>query len=597
MKNILLFFLSDIHLTDKGEFQETPYENDKFKCIQTNESAIDYLIDLLAQKKETLDAAFYFSSNKTKAKLAVSVDGKNVEKTHAEWFINRVTEKHPVLPSNFFNPVDYDETKETEESIRQVIRMTDKIKQYLQESAEEVCLHADMTGGFRHASMMMLSVMQFLQYSGVKIGKVLYSNRQQQKIEDVTEIHRMFTLISGADEFINFGSVTEIEKYFKDRATGEKTKKLLDTMREFSDAVKICRTGQMVDIVDQLRSSIQDFSDEKEKGLPEKIFEQIISVLQAEYKEVLENSDGSDKARIKARINIIRWCIHKGFLQQAMTLCTEWLPEILVDWHICYTDSDWVKDAAERRVRYRNWKQNLIIDCNYLEDKKKSKAKQFKTALRHLLDGKPLEKSIQDFPEMEHYWRVLKEEMNKDKGVFGKLKAGKLSDADFSIRFPLIYQISKEIWQKNRKNSTYTITFQTFLERLDTFQALSKQADCLPNESINSWIDKEATLKIETEKTTAELQNPDESCKDKQQGWTEKERLYRKHFASNVIKTDFPEHVMDLLRGYYEIREERNSTNHAKSEGSAEDNKYIENMMYGYLDRLEKISSLQHEVQ
>ena len=57
MKNILLFFLSDIHLNGK-EFRISPYKGrsgKEFECIQTNESAIDDVMECLDNK---LDALF-----------------------------------------------------------------------------------------------------------------------------------------------------------------------------------------------------------------------------------------------------------------------------------------------------------------------------------------------------------------------------------------------------------------------------------------------------------------------------------------------------------------------------------------------------------
>ena len=67
MKHFVLFFLSDIHLGKTGQFIESPYESydrkRKYQCIQTNESAIDYLMDYLGNN---LDGLYYFSSKKTK---------------------------------------------------------------------------------------------------------------------------------------------------------------------------------------------------------------------------------------------------------------------------------------------------------------------------------------------------------------------------------------------------------------------------------------------------------------------------------------------------------------------------------------------------
>ena len=236
MKHILLFFLSDIHLEkDTRQFRHTIYE-DKFDCVQTNESAIDYLSEQLSKNNEKIDALFYFLSKKTREPLEVCVNGQNVKHTHAEWFMERVSKKFSSLPPDFFRPVEFDESQDKDESIRQVIKMTEEIKKYAADSSkqegEELCVHADMTGGFRHASMMMLSVMQLLKYSGIQIENVFYSNWQKGKVEEVTEVHKMFSLVSGADEFVNFGSVTEIENYFRNRYKSWQTEKLLEKPKE-----------------------------------------------------------------------------------------------------------------------------------------------------------------------------------------------------------------------------------------------------------------------------------------------------------------------------------------------------------------------------
>ena len=57
------------------------------------------------------------------------------------------------------------------------------------------------------------------------------------------------------------------------------------------------------------------------------MFDQVITVLRREYDLLLSDCSKPD---------IIRWCVNKGFLQQAMTLCTEWLPFIYKDYQICY---------------------------------------------------------------------------------------------------------------------------------------------------------------------------------------------------------------------------------------------------------------------
>ena len=83
-----------------------------------------------------------------------------------------------------------------------------------QGAAGNITIHADMTGGMRNASMMMLGVMRLLHFSGLQMGKILYSNfsfnRKINFVEDSQDVYRFFDLVAGATEFAKYGSVEKL---------------------------------------------------------------------------------------------------------------------------------------------------------------------------------------------------------------------------------------------------------------------------------------------------------------------------------------------------------------------------------------------------
>ena len=182
-------------------------------CVQTNESAVRRTADLLQKQGERLDCLFYFSTKRTQEEICyIDEIGDERTMTHEALFLERVQSFAAQCVR-----LDYDERSQTDESIRQVLQMADTIRSFMELHSwqpQDVALHADFTGGFRHASMMMLSVMQLLKYRGIRTMGVLYSNRYEQQVENVNDIYGMFNLISGADEFINFGSTREIDARF-----------------------------------------------------------------------------------------------------------------------------------------------------------------------------------------------------------------------------------------------------------------------------------------------------------------------------------------------------------------------------------------------
>lgn len=593
MKHILLFFLSDIHLEkDTRQFRHTIYE-DKFDCVQTNESAIDYLSEQLSKNNEKIDALFYFLSKKTREPLEVCVNGQNVKHTHAEWFMERVSKKFSSLPPDFFRPVEFDESQDKDESIRQVIKMTEEIKKYAADSSkqegEELCVHADMTGGFRHASMMMLSVMQLLKYSGIQIENVFYSNWQKGKVEEVTEVHKMFSLVSGADEFVNFGSVTEIENYFRNRYKSWQTEKLLEKMHEFSEAVKICRTNTIESVVKELGQCIRDFTENKDKSLQEDLFNQLVSTLREQYGTLLTAD--------VTRPDIIRWCIRKGFLQQAMTLCTEWLPFILVEKKVCYAASSEIEEDAAQcgKKMHREWQQAFIIsyyhECRLVKGEKGSTKKGgFREAVERYMNSKNVEESATLYPQGEAGLLRLFGECKENENIFALTKTDKLSWAEFEQKVPMMNRACHIIWKKLTCDPNYHTNFYGFVMKLKGAKDLLNRVANFSKEQQTLLLDVDQTgdgsiTLVKQESNVAHI--PD--AKSNRPSWNSQQKQYRALFDAGIMKTDYPLAIMDILQGYNAIREERNKINHATRDKDALSNEKIGDLMTDYLELLHKV--------
>ena len=642
-KNVLLLFLSDIHPTEekntkKKQFRYTKYHNynktGNYLSVQTNESAIYYLADQLNEKGECLDAVFYFSTNLTQKKLTVFIDDKELENTHEEWFRQRVKyvlsqkgedgfincedneeekaqekgfacflneskneKEENVLATSFFNSVRYDETKDTDECIRQITEMTKKIQEYMMKEtgSSEICLFADMTGGFRYASMMMLSVMQLLrQYDGVEIEEVKYSNWEKGEVEDVTELQRMFTLVSGTDEFVNFGSVKEIEAYFDkpNRSSDEKPEDLLNTMREFSNAIKICRTNKIEEEVKKLKNAIDIFSDKPKKSVHEKMFDQIITVLRREYNLLLSDCTKPD---------IIRWCVNKGFLQQAMTLCTEWLPLIYVsdDYKICYPlNKEKIKTEIEstKKDSHREWEKAFIIDYTGPSNKKGNKPGGYSKAIeyywRYLNNGNNsvIDTAANAYPQKKKQLRQLFTEIeainNKDNDVFLKIEREEISIETFRSKYPWLDKVYGILYKKQGNSCSYL----QFLKKKETQNAVNIL------KVIQKFDKKEQEELLGSISTDSGKVKNGEENSDK---WEIRKKQYENMYDKRIIGSRYKKEIMlDFLEKYFVIRNERNKINHAgsdeknlplgNSKTTTEEYKRIKELIIECLDKLEK---------
>ena len=285
-----------------------------------------------------------------------------------------------------------------------------------------------------------------LKYSGIQTRRVLYSNWQERRVEDVTDIYRTFSLVSGADEFIHFGSVQEIESYFSGKENSRELTELIKAMQDFADAIKICRVGNIEGSLQTLYAAMETFCSYGYKTLQEELFMKVLAIFRAEYGDLL--TEGA------SQIDIIKWCVKKGYLQQAMTLCTEWLPEQIVHRRICYPASEEVRRECqkEKTKSWKSWELYFIVNFN----KKAAEPNEPGTSLRNLVAAAIRNKDavrLKAYPEVYRAVRQLIRELGNFGRVVQLVNEKNLSVSAFSQEYPYLYRAVRTLWQKNVQSS------------------------------------------------------------------------------------------------------------------------------------------------
>ncbi|MBR0061659.1 MAG: TM1812 family CRISPR-associated protein, partial [Selenomonadaceae bacterium] len=306
-KNILLLFLSPVKPNDDIKFVNI----DGKEIKNSNEPAILYL----AQKNIALDKIFIFASEMIRKPVANYLEnGEPI--THLNFFLKRLEEFLPGVDSFIFN---YDEKISDDAKLKSVAEMANKIQEFAGD--EETFLHVDLTGGMRDINMMMLDLTRLLEYSGLKIGTLVYSDLGKKKVEELRNIYDLFQLIAGVEEFVNFGSVTALKNYYSDKQLSEPLTNLLATMENFAAAIKLCHYGQFRDAIINLHDAVRDFKPAQD-DTQDILMARLIGRIREDYHRLIVNRDLDD-------LEVIRWCLNHDYLQQALTLYTERVPEYL----------------------------------------------------------------------------------------------------------------------------------------------------------------------------------------------------------------------------------------------------------------------------
>ena len=561
-KNIMLAFVSLVsprYLSNPITYPDI--QGRAYTAIQTNESAIVYVERMLGDKN-SLSKIFLIASDSVYKKIPTANEFGDV--THLEFLKRRITKEFPQLAERFVTQNYSDSSTALEKNILQTAEIADAIMAFANEHAdEEIIVHADMTGGFRHASMLMLSIIQLLKYRGIETSEVLYSDPEAKIVYSVTEIQQMFSLITGADEFVNFGSVQALNDYFGANPPPA-VKNLLSAMKSFSEAIKICRTSKIEEELKNLGQHIKTFREHPDKDLKSALFAKIIDTIESGYGNLIGNS--------VERVDIIRWCMKKGFWQQAMTLCTEWLPGEIVRRKICMPTNATIQANCESRARsaHKTWQQYFIID--YTDDK------DFCRELRSILENFPYKKpvNIEVFGKLQNFF----DEFTAGEMKFNFYRHGKIKNNDFNKKFPTLVAVLKAIHAERKKDYSYTKTFSEFLRTVRYTE--------IPR-IIAKFSNKKLLELFEIDFNKTQSKNLD-SVEKIERTWDNREKDYRRMFATRSIslKPDVKT-ALKILRGYHKIRYERNQINHANPQ-STKTIQELKPMIENYLDELENIS-------
>lgn len=539
-KNIMLAFVSPVlpHSLSKPinypDVQGAPYQ-----AIQTNESAIVYVERMLG-KNNSLSKIFLIASDSVQ-RDKVSPENEFGDVTHLEFLQRRLTKEFPQLADKFFAQ-DYSEegtgSDKLEKNILQTAGIAEVVMKFAnQHSTDKITVHADITGGFRHTSMFMLSIIQLLKYRGIKIGEVLYSDPTSRVVYRVTEIQRIFSLITGADEFVKFGSVEALNEYFGTEPPPA-VKDLLEAMNRFSESIKICRTSAIEYELKNLGQHIKTFREHPDRDLKSELFAKIIDTIEQEYGKLI--------SKAATRLEIIRWCMRKGFWQQAMTLCTEWLPEEIVKRKICMPCDRLIIESCTTKGRsmHKSWQQYFIIDYKMAE--KGTDTRILCKDLREALNAGDSER----LPELKKFV----EEYAIAEIDFKSCADKKISVNTFKSKYPTLALALQMIFDERKTNPNYQRNFYSFLQTVK-YAKIPAIVATFPNEQLLQ------VFNIEHEQATIKNSPP----ADKSENLLDnREREYRELFRQNRIslKPD-AKTALKILRSYNEIRHERNQINHA----------------------------------
>lgn len=627
--HVMLLFLSDTkYNAAKNMVQSFDYDEIDGKVQLTNEAAVRYLMQNGYQGKTvTLSKIYLFASKKVQNAITGPITrmdeatGKTIREektfyrddgtpwTHLAYFGHRISDLFPQLQdenSTFITKINYDEDLPAKKSMQSVVDMAGQIQQDMKSlwKGKKIVLHADCTGGLRHANMMMLSVLRLMQYSGIEIGKILYANfnSKPKRVEEANLIYDTFGLVAGAEEFSNYGSVQAIKKFYNNEALeSPELKTLIQAMEQFDDAIKLCHYGYFKKAIQQLQIAIRNYPalQVMEKEMPDETTQSIyyntslaatlLPRIKKDYSELLNSEELDD-------LTLIDWCLNHGYLQQALTLYTERIPEVLLDSerHLLRFNPVFREDLnvlIEKDSMGRS--ENFLIISEFKPKYEKelfsninTTTEKFRKLLRNdiikfinnQIDLQQVFSDIHDFVDEYPKFKITDEAFLRK--LLLRLKTWKknpellLGTVQDEVWQDLMQRILESLKDTAKPSPNWKSKAEKLYDTLQTYQYGKNKIKKLLN-FFTSQIDIEHLGKLVCDLDTVYA----------------KEALDL--VQSRCIESDFDDDVvLEILTDYYEVKDERNHTNHARLE--TDNIKSSEELKQFMKTRLNKIRELSH---
>ena len=394
--NIMITNVSVINRYSENKYTDVSGEYSDITGYITNEPPVKYLMEKLNANQEKLDKLILIASDDVNRKVTIKLqrDGGNkeeVEKFEADYGNGKMTsveilkdkiikfsdEKNIPCPefevvklSDGGNGDTFSEISDTA-----VVNAVDEVNQKLIEESHKCCnlnVYIESNGGVRYVIVMLLSVMNILQkvYANIKLQGVysmIYNKKtddQKIPILDTSMTYASIELLSAMNEFIYYGRAKALEDYFEKRFTKRKEsdekydpvifqdiKKCINKLQKIADDMQLCRTEQIIDNFyesESIRDVLNKFKDTyaNEKDPDSKIFLSVIENIRSEYNDIYNNPNPNKFLNLP---KIIKWCIDKDYIQQALTLCSERLPQYFIESGIlCISDK--LRDCIQENI-------------------------------------------------------------------------------------------------------------------------------------------------------------------------------------------------------------------------------------------------------
>lgn len=367
--------ITNISLTRFSNIRKSQYELDDKEGSElqtdgfvTSEAPIKLLIKKLRKSQGKLDKIIFIESDKVREKIDIPAEKEKMSGDQKQ-FVNYMSDEKEVTLVSYLkkrindtakgcglaNPEIIEVNITDEPDDKDLVQCIMDVQNELikQSDNREINVYIDANGGIRYVMVMLTSIMNVLesQYNNIKLQSVystIFDDSKTKKVRDTKSTYISAQLVAAVNEFTNYGRISSLENYFDMRHSMDNSKdtwlmwndidKCIEKLSEISEALQLCRSSVILELFYGKSDSsefginaiLNKFKEEYKNSdfADAKIFSYVIDIINKQYAYLYENIDENDnKDAINNLPRVIKWCVDKDYIQQAITIYIEKMPE------------------------------------------------------------------------------------------------------------------------------------------------------------------------------------------------------------------------------------------------------------------------------
>lgn len=379
------------------------------------------------------------------------------------------------------------------------------------------------------------------------------------------------TVHCAVEAFARFGRADMLVQLANEYAVHQDIEYLVGSLWDFAEAAHLCKGDDMDFAVHAIRQGMKDCESITPGSEVDTAFLQYLPTLKESLDDLLDASVHSQELQLA----MIQWCLQCGLYQQSVTLSTEWVPTILFNKGIYYTDRKDMEVLFKKEMEsmQRTWKECFVITYRDYAGNKAVSINGGDTVgaelaiIRDELRGATNKKQVTKAFEQFSY--------NKDKIVpfildlypaylYVQQNVRSMVDAMyFQSQFPEIDTYLRKYYEIQCTSVSYNKKYYQFLQQsASDYGAFIRQFLQAPTADLVEQFDLNKNVSFEDEEQEESLESVAVETFQKQR--IKLIRDCQAMLSYGSAKTDLPQlEALQFLVEFHYIRHLRNNINHA----------------------------------